>query len=57
MISQMPDGTEGLDQLICDGKILRGSPVETEDGHHRFVAQVTVYARGLGIALAQTSYD
>jgi hypothetical protein len=42
---------------VCDGKILWGSAVEIEDGSHRFVAQVTVYARALGVALAQTTYD
>jgi hypothetical protein len=57
MISQIPGGAEALDQLVCDGKTLRGSAVETEDGSHRFVAQVTVYARALGVALAQTTYD
>jgi hypothetical protein len=57
MISQIPGGAEGLDQLVCDGKTLRGSAVETEDGNHRFVAQVTVYARALGVALAQKTYD
>ena len=57
MISQIPGGTEGLDQLVCDGKTLRGSAVEAEDGSHRFVAQVTVYARALGVALAQKAYD
>jgi hypothetical protein len=57
MISQIPGGADGLDQLVCDGKTLRGSAVETEDGKHRFVAQVTVYARALGVALAQKSYD
>jgi len=57
MISQIPGGAEGLDQLVCDGKILRGSAIETEDGNNRFVAQVTVYARALGVALAQTTYD
>ncbi|MFO8006241.1 MAG: hypothetical protein R6V05_00740, partial [Candidatus Brocadiia bacterium] len=58
MISQIPGGADGLDQLICDGKTLRGSAIQTEDGNHRFVAQVTVYARGaLGIALAQKAYD
>ena len=44
MISQIPGGTGGLDQLVCDG-------------NHRFVAQVTVYARALGVALAQKAYD
>jgi hypothetical protein len=43
--------------LVCDGKTLKGSAIETGDGHHRFVAQVTVYARALGVALAQKSYD
>ncbi|QBE69016.1 hypothetical protein SynWH8101_1432 [Synechococcus sp. WH 8101] len=38
---------------MCDGKTLRGSAIETEEGNHRFVAQVTVYARALGVALAQ----
>jgi hypothetical protein len=57
MISQIPDGAEGLDQLVCDGKTLRGSALETRDGSHRFVAQVTVYARALGVALAQKAYD
>jgi hypothetical protein len=57
MISQIPSGSEGFDQLVCDGKTLRGSAVEAEDGSHRFVAQVTVYARALGVALAQTTYD
>jgi hypothetical protein len=52
MISQIPDGAEALEQLVCDGKTLRGSAVETEDSSHRFVAQVTVYARALGVALA-----
>ena len=57
MISQIPDGAGGLDQLVCDGKTLRGSAIETDDGNHRFVAQVTVYARALGVALAQKAYD
>jgi hypothetical protein len=42
---------------VCDGKALRGSAVEQEDGSHRFVAQVTVYARALGVALAQKTYE
>jgi len=57
MLSQIPGGAEGLDQLVCDGKTPRGSAVEREDGIHRIVAQVTVYARALGVALAQKSYD
>jgi len=57
MISQIPGGADGLDQLVCHSKTLRGSAIETEEGNHRFVAQVTVYARALGVALAQTTYD
>jgi hypothetical protein len=57
MISQIPGGAEGLDQLVCDGKTLHSSAIEGEQGTHRFVAQVTVYARALGVALAQKAYD
>ena len=57
MISQIPGGATALDQLVCDGKTLKGSAIETADGNHRFVAQVTVYARALGVALTQKSYD
>ena len=57
MVNQIPGGSEGLDQLVCDGKTLRGSALEAEDGSHRFVAQVTVYVRALGVSLAQTTYD
>ena len=53
MVTQIPGGAAGLDQLLCDGKTLRGSAIESEDGNHRFVAQVTVYARALSVAMAQ----
>jgi hypothetical protein len=33
MISQIPDGTTALDQLVCDGKTLKGSAIETADGN------------------------
>jgi hypothetical protein len=36
---------------------MRGAAIETEDGNHPFVGQVTVYARALGVALAQKTYD
>jgi hypothetical protein len=36
MISQVPGEAEGLDQRVCDGKTLRGSAVEAEDGSHRY---------------------
>jgi hypothetical protein len=56
MLSQIPGGADGLEQLVCDGKTLRGSAIQTDDGSHRFVAQVTVYTRALGVALAQKAY-
>lgn len=54
-ISEIPGGSEGLDQLVGDGKTLRGSAEEVEAGSHKFVAQVTIYARALGGALARTT--
>lgn len=57
MIGQIPGGATALEQLVCDGKTLKGSAIETAAGNHRFVAQVTVYARALGVALAQKAYD
>lgn len=46
-----------LPALICDGKNLRGSAVEGEDGKHRSVAQVSVYVRALAVALDQKADD
>jgi hypothetical protein len=57
MLAQIPGGAEALDELVCDGKTLRGSAVEAADGSNRFVAQVTVYSRAPGVAMAQTAYD
>ena len=34
MISQIPGGAEGLGELVCDAKTLRGSAVKTENGSH-----------------------
>jgi hypothetical protein len=31
-IAQIPGGADGLDQLVCDGKTLRGSIVATSGG-------------------------
>jgi hypothetical protein len=47
------------EQLICDGKTLRGSAAQPDgaDGATRFVTQVTLYAREFGVAIAQTSFD
>jgi hypothetical protein len=55
VISPISSRAKGLDQLMCDGRPLRGSAVEAEGGSYRFVSQLTVYARALGVALAQRS--
>ncbi len=59
MLVQIAEQDRDLDQLICDGKTLRGSASQPEgaDGATRFVTQVTLYARDLGLAIAQTSFD
>ena len=56
MLAQIADQDKDFDQLICDGKTLRGSAAQP-DGATRFVTQVTLYARELGVAIAQTSFD
>ncbi|MFM7547704.1 MAG: ISAs1 family transposase [Cyanobacteriota bacterium] len=59
MLAQIAEQDCDLDQLICDGKSLRGSAHQPDgaDGATHFVTQVTLYARDLGVAIAQTSYD
>jgi hypothetical protein len=50
MITQIPGGTAELDQLVFDGKALRGSIVPTTGGGSAFIAQVTLYSVALGVA-------
>ena len=59
MLAQIADQDKDFQQLICDGKTLRGSAAQPDgaDGASRFVTQVTLYARELGVAIAQTSFD
>jgi hypothetical protein len=59
MLAQIADQNKDFDQLICDGKTLRGSAAQLDgpDGATRFVTQVTLYARELGVAIAQSSFD
>ena len=59
ILAQIADQDKDFDQLICDGKTLRGSAAQPDgaDGVTRFVTQVTPYARELGVAIAQTSFD
>ena len=39
MVSQIPNGAKALEQLVCDGKTMKASAIESEDGNKRFVAQ------------------
>ena len=55
-IAQIPGGTADLDQLICDGKALRGSIEPTAAGGSAFIAQVTLYSAALGLAISQACY-
>ena len=55
-IAQIPGGAADLDQLICDGKTLRGSIEPTAGGGSAFIAQVTLYSAALGVAISQACY-
>ena len=55
-MAQIPGGAADLDQLVCDGKTLRGSIVPTAGGGSAFIAQVTLYSAALGLAIAQACY-
>ena len=49
-------GAADLDQLVCDGKTLRGSIEPTAGGGSAFIAQVTLYSAALGVAISQACY-
>ena len=55
-IAQIPGGAADLDQLICDGKTLRGSIEPTAGGGSAFIAQVTLYSAALAVAISQACY-
>jgi hypothetical protein len=55
-IAQIPGGAADLDQLVCDGKTLRGSIEPTAGGGSAFIAQVTLYSATLGVAISQACY-
>jgi hypothetical protein len=59
IIAQIVDQNKDFDQLICDDKTLLGSAAQPDgaDGATRFVNQVTLSARELGMAIPQTSFD
>jgi hypothetical protein len=55
-IAQIQGGEADIDQLICDGKTLRGSIDPTAGGGSAFIAQVTLYSAALGVAISQACY-
>ena len=55
-IAQIPDGAEALDQLVCDGKAMRGSVERTPSGGSAFFAHETLYSAALGVAISQACY-
>ncbi|MEB3349941.1 MAG: hypothetical protein VKO00_07980 [Cyanobacteriota bacterium] len=55
-IAQIPGSAGDLDQLVCDGKTLRGSTVPIAGGGSAFIAQVTLYSAALGVAISQACY-
>jgi hypothetical protein len=52
-LAQIPGGAADLDQLVCDGKTLRGLIEPTPGGGSGFIAQVTLYSAALGVAISQ----
>ena len=55
-IAQIPGCAADLDQLVCDGKTLRGSIEPTASGGAAFIAQVTLYSAALCLAISQACY-
>lgn len=56
MLARIASEVREVTQLVCDDKTLRGSAMGGENTAVRFVAQVTLYAREMGVAIVQTSY-
>ncbi len=55
-IAQIPGGAADLDQLVGDGKTLRGSIEHTPGGGSALIAQVMLYSAALGVAISQVCY-
>jgi len=55
-IAQIPGGAADLDQLVFDGKTLRGSIETTSGGGSAFIAQVTLHSAALDVAICQACY-
>ena len=54
-LGAQPGVANGVETLVCDGKTLRGSIDEGAGGAARFIAQVSLYANNLGVAIAQST--
>jgi len=54
-LAQISGGATDLDQLVCDGKTLRGSIEATAIGGSAFMAQVTLDSAELALAIAQAA--
>jgi hypothetical protein len=55
-IAQIPGGAADLDQLVCDGKTLRGSIEPAAAAGSVFIAQVTLYSAASVEAISQARY-
>ncbi len=55
-IAQVPGGAADLDQLVCDGKTLRGSIKPAAGEGSASIAQVTLYSTALVVAISQACY-
>ena len=55
-LAQIPGGAAELDQLVCDGKTMRGSIQTTSSGSSTFIAHVTLYSAAMGVAISQACY-
>jgi hypothetical protein len=55
-MAAQPGVADGVEPLVCDGKILRGSADKATGGAARFISQVSLYASSLGVAIAQSTY-
>lgn len=56
MIAQIPGGAMDLDQLVCDGKILRGLIETTPGGGSALIAHVMLYSAEVGVVICQACY-
>jgi hypothetical protein len=55
-LAEIPGGAKELDQLVCDGKTMRGSIQTTSSGSSTFIAHVTLYSAALAVAISQANY-